>query len=85
MSQKISQKVNQTTMVLWIFYGYASANLQKGIGVLQSAKEFCNNPYYNDDGKLTVQNIKRGYYYVVETLRDGRRSNKTKSGITTNA
>lgn len=72
MSQKISQKVNQTTMLLWIFYGYASANLLKGIGVKASAIDFCKNPYYNDDNSLKPSNIIRGYYYVLSELRDGR-------------
>lgn len=84
MNQKISQKVNQTTMLLWIFYGYASANLLKGIGVKASAIDFCKNPYYNDDNSLKPSNIIRGYYYVLSELRDGRKgSNKAESSTFT--
>lgn len=64
--------IHHSTMVDWVWFGYALKCKEAGIDMRKAAEEFCKSSLMNDDNLLKPEHLRQYFYRVLKRLMDAR-------------
>lgn len=69
--------IHHSTMVDWVWFGYALKCKEAGIDLRKAAEEFCASSLINDDKELKPEHLRVYFYRVLKRLMDARSQSTT--------